>query len=171
MSHVDDHKWMEWYTMASCFHYACWQATFSSCFSWLDMSVQLAGIAPPSPKTIQWDGGLGKNSGRGGSLNLAPAYAAPWGEGDRDSLVSMGWGENLTILLPSELLTGLILSSKSFGEGVPLLLELEQLLLFLCRLRGLIASLCFMFPDQVISFSVKLLLNESFYPFQATFSA
>ena len=80
---IQNHSWSDY----------AWAATLSSVFNWLAMSLQF----PDSicPNVIQWDGGFGSNSGDGGSLNLAPAYAFSWGDGDLDKQLSArrGGGE------------------------------------------------------------------------------
>lgn len=127
-------------------------ATFSNILIWVDILSQVTGSST-APKFIQWVGGLGSDSGDGGSLNLAPAYALPCGDGDLDRLVqvSLGMGENPGIFRASSPLglIGLVLSSQCLGDGVPL--ELEPLLLQRGLLLPFLPSLFFIFPDQVIS--------------------
>lgn len=54
------------------------------------MSEQLLSSGIPLLKLIQCEGGFGRTSGDGGSLNLDPAYAFPCGDGDLERLAFAG---------------------------------------------------------------------------------
>ena len=62
------------------------------------MSLQpLTGCSGAAVKQNQCDGGFGRNSGEGGSWNLAPAYAFPSGDGDLEQVASAGLGGGETL--------------------------------------------------------------------------